>query len=77
MAGGVTSDKRDGGGVSDAVERRRAQQREYRARKRAERNSPEAKARQAEWEQRLADIGQAAIERRENMPGELRIIGRN
>lgn len=63
-------------GVNDAVERRRIQQRERRARLRAERNSPEAKAAHDAWLQRLADIGQRAIERQENMPDELRILTR-
>jgi len=53
---------------------RKAKQAEYRAKRRAERNTPEAKAERERFLQRLANIGQAAIERSENMPDELRIV---
>ena len=61
----------------EAIQRRNAQQREYRAKRRAAQNTPEAKAARARWEQKLANIGQAAIERQENMPNELRIVTRD
>ena len=53
---------------------------EYRAKRKAAWNAPEAVAQRErehqELEQRLADIGQAAIERDENMPDDLRIVTR-
>jgi hypothetical protein len=67
----------------EAVEQRKAKQAEYRAKRRAERNTPEAKAERErrrqeheKWLQKMANLGQASIERRENMPDELRIITR-
>ena len=67
----------------EAVAQRKAKQAAYRAKYRAERNTPEAKAarkRQRQehdrWLQEMANIGQRAIERQENMPDALRILTR-
>jgi hypothetical protein len=53
-----------------------AKARARRAARRAERLSPENQAKRAAWEQSLANIGQDAIERLENMPDDLRILTR-
>ena len=66
-----------------AVAARNAKAAEYRAKRRAERNTPEAKAERERrreeykrWLQRMANTGQEAIERSENMPNALRILTR-
>jgi len=67
----------------EAIEQRKAKQAEYRAKRRAERNTPEAKAERKRrrqehdrWLQGLLNQSQAYIEIRENMPDELRIMTR-
>ena len=67
----------DPGQTPEAIAQRRAKQAEYRAKRRAEHNTPEARAALERWLQELANIGQCAIEQAENMPDELRILTRS
>ena len=67
----------------EAIAQRRAKSAEYRAKRRAERNTPEARLERARlrqeherWLQEMANIRQEAIERSENMPDALRILTR-
>jgi hypothetical protein len=67
----------------EAIEHRKARSAGYRAKRRAERNTPEARAERErrrqeheKWLQERASIGQRRIEERENMPDVLRILTR-
>jgi hypothetical protein len=67
----------------EAIAQRRERQAEYRAKRLAERNTPEAKAErerwrqeQERWRQQMENTAQRYIEIRENQPQALRILTR-